>query len=167
MIPEVGGCPPETGFAARKIEASARGASGNPSKLKELCEPRNTPDWHVECNSKDSWTHSGKRLTQVCERGGRGLLNDECWSFPPASEREARMDDPTPRSKKDRETECVFRGLLFPSRSPQSFLSSSTRLACQVSCSVGRDRPKAPHSDSPGGLHGSLQHLLKGLLLGA
>ncbi len=41
-------------------------------------------------------------FTQVCERGGRGLLNDKCWSFPPASEREARMDDPTHRSKKDR-----------------------------------------------------------------
>jgi hypothetical protein len=33
------------------------------------------------------------------------------------------MDDPTPRSKKDRETECVFRGLLFPSKGPHLFYS--------------------------------------------
>src|SRR5579863_2807097 len=59
---------------------------------------------------RESWTQSGRRLSQVRERGGRGLLKDECWSFPPASEREARMDDPTPRSKKGRETECVLGG---------------------------------------------------------
>jgi len=50
-----------------------------------------------------TWTHSDRRLSQVRERGGRGLLEDECWSFPPASEREARMDDPTRRSKKGRQ----------------------------------------------------------------
>jgi hypothetical protein len=33
------------------------------------------------------------------------------------------MDDPTPRSKKGRETECVFRGLLFPSKGPHLFYS--------------------------------------------
>jgi len=34
------------------------------------------------------------------------------------------MDDPTPRPKKGRETECVFRGLLFPSKGPHLFYFS-------------------------------------------
>ena len=34
---------------------------------------------------------------QYCRRGGRGLLVGLRRSYPPASEREARMDDPTPR----------------------------------------------------------------------
>ena len=38
--------------------------------------------------------------------------------------RNFRMDGPTPRSKKDRETECVF-GLSFPSKGPFLFLFGS------------------------------------------
>ena len=79
-------------------------------------------DWSLACIAIQTWTHSDRRLTQVLERGGRGLLQDKCWSFPPASEREARMDDPTPRSKKDRETECVFRGPRSQARAPFLFL---------------------------------------------
>src|SRR5579863_10722667 len=70
---------------------------------------------------RESWTQSGRRLSQVRERGGRGLLKDECWSFPPAAEREARMDDPTPRSKKGRETECVLGGSCSQARAPIYF----------------------------------------------
>jgi hypothetical protein len=35
------------------------------------------------------------------------------------------MDDPTPRSKKDRETECVFRGSRSQARAPFLFLFGS------------------------------------------
>jgi len=52
-------------------------------------EEVNAGDWHTACNTRNSWTHSDGRLTQDFERGGRGLLMDKCWSFPPASEREA------------------------------------------------------------------------------
>jgi hypothetical protein len=101
-VPEVGGRSPESGLARSKSAPGASGSARKPTEIRELCKPQKTVDWQTECNSRYSWTHSDKRLTQVCERGGRGLLNDECWSFPPASEREARMDDPTHRSKKDR-----------------------------------------------------------------
>src|SRR3984957_353835 len=65
-----------------------------------------------------TWTHSDRRLSQVRERGGRGLLKDECWSFPPASEREARMDDPTRRSKKGRQWNASLGGSCSQARAP-------------------------------------------------
>ena len=43
------------------------------------------------------------------------------------------MDDPTPRSKKDRETECVY-GALVPKRGPLSFSGPSESVANR-SCS--------------------------------
>ena len=46
------------------------------------------------------------------------------------------MDDPTPRSKKDRETECVY-GALVPKRGPLSFSGSSETVANR-SCSRSR-----------------------------
>jgi hypothetical protein len=42
-----------------------------------------------------------KRVEESGERGGRGLFDAFLNSFPPASEREARMDDPTRRCEND------------------------------------------------------------------
>ena len=42
-----------------------------------------------------------KRVEKSYERGGRGLFGAFQNSFPPASEREARMDDPTRRCEND------------------------------------------------------------------
>src|SRR5713101_5689538 len=61
--------------------------------------------------------HSDRRSTLFGERGGRGLFAGWRRSFPPASEREARMDDPTPRPKKGRETECPL-GAPVPKQEP-------------------------------------------------
>src|ERR1035437_657766 len=85
-------------------------------------------NWRSSCTAIPTWTHSDKRLSQVLERGGRGLLQDECWSFLPASEMEARMDDPTRRSKKGRQMECVFRGPCSQARAPYLFLSVLARI---------------------------------------
>src|SRR5579863_5836343 len=72
------------------------------TKIRKSCDMVSRGNWPAACTIREPWTHSGRRLSQVRERGGRGLLKDKCWSFPPASEREARMDDPTHRSKKGR-----------------------------------------------------------------
>ena len=121
-IPEVGERSPETGFSTLcERSENSRGTAGTSTKIRESCDGRWTEDWPTACTIRKSWTHSDRRLSQVCERGGRGLLKDECWSFPPASEREARMDDPTPRSKKGRETECVLGGSCSQARAPIFF----------------------------------------------
>src|SRR5579859_3187962 len=52
------------------------------------------------------------------ERGGRGLLVTFHNSFPPASEREARMDDPTRRCENDTGNETHSPGLPIPSGGP-------------------------------------------------
>jgi len=52
------------------------------------------------------------------KRGGRGLLADFQGLFPPASEREARMDDPTLRCENDAGNEMRLSGLPVPSGSP-------------------------------------------------
>jgi hypothetical protein len=117
-IPEVGEHPPETERARRSVRQNVAGRGQNVNKHNEVLTAARQKDWHHACTGRDSWAHSDRRLSQVRERGGRGLLKDECRSFPPASEREARMDDPTPRSKKDRETECAFRGALVPKQEP-------------------------------------------------
>ena len=109
-IPEAGERSPETGFMSLATRRKLQTLVGTLTKVRKSWDGISTQDWPNACNSRKTWTHSDKRLSQVRERGGRGLLKDECWSFPPASEREARMDDPTPRSKKGRETECVLGG---------------------------------------------------------
>jgi hypothetical protein len=113
---------PKQDWRSRRSLEIAVGSARRSTKIRVFIDEIGTRDWPAACNRRESWTHSDRRLSQVREREGRGLLKDECWSFPPASEREARMDDPTPRSKKGRETECVFRGLLFPSKGPHLFL---------------------------------------------
>ena len=112
---------PKQDWRSRRSLEIAVGSARRSTKIRVFIDEIGTRDWPAACNRRESWTHSDRRLSQVREREGRGLLKDECWSFPPASEREARMDDPTPRSKKGRETECVFRGLLFPSKGPHLF----------------------------------------------
>jgi hypothetical protein len=52
------------------------------------------------------------------EWGGRGPFAGWHGSFPPASEREARMDDPMIRSRLGRINRNATRGLWIPSRSP-------------------------------------------------
>ena len=49
------------------------------------------------------------------------MLADFRGSFPPASEREARMDDPTLWCENDTGNETCLPGLLVPSRSPILF----------------------------------------------
>lgn len=56
------------------------------TNTRETCPANFGEDWPTACTYRNSWTHSDKRLSQVCERGGRGLLKDECWSFPPTFE---------------------------------------------------------------------------------
>jgi hypothetical protein len=98
---------------------SGEAIPGCPTKIRESFCLENAWIWSISCIAIRTWTHSDRRLTQVLERGGRGLLQDECWSFPPASEREARMDDPTPRSRKRRSGNGMrLSGLLFPSKGP-------------------------------------------------
>ena len=70
--------------------------------------------------------HSERRSTLFGERGGRGLFAGWRRSFPPASEREARMDDPTPRPKKGRETECPF-GAPVPKQEPHLYSALGNR----------------------------------------
>jgi hypothetical protein len=107
---------PKQDFVRGCEEQSEDGPVGTSTRIRKSRHEARDEDWPAACINRKMQTHSDRRLSQVRERGGRGLLKDECRSFPPASEREARMDDPTPRSKKDRETECVDRGLLFPSK---------------------------------------------------
>jgi len=52
------------------------------------------------------------------------------------------MDDPTPRSKKDRETECVFGGFLFPSKSPLFFRIMGC-FSSELNFSVKTVKPRA------------------------
>jgi len=46
-------------------------------------------------------------FAEESERGGRGLLANRSRTSPPASEREARMDDPT-RRLQSRKMECTL-----------------------------------------------------------
>src|SRR5579863_1576450 len=101
-IPDVGESTPETGFTARMIKENVKRRILTINKNKEILRRHPKTRMARILHYRNPWTHSDRRLSQVRERGGRGLLKDECWSFPPASEREARMDDPTHRSKKDR-----------------------------------------------------------------
>jgi hypothetical protein len=55
---------------------------------------------------------------EKAKRGGRGLLAGSRGSFPPASEREARMDDPTLRCENDAGNETRLSGLPIPSGGP-------------------------------------------------
>jgi len=55
------------------------------------------------------------RVEESGERGGRGLLVTFHNSFPPASEREARMDDPTRRCENDTDNETHSPGPPIPS----------------------------------------------------
>ncbi len=55
---------------------------------------------------------------EKAKRGGRGLLAGFHGSFPPASEREARMDDPTLRRENDAGNETRLSGLPIPSGGP-------------------------------------------------
>ena len=108
----------------RHVEAhkNSKSRAGRSTKIRRFCGGISTKDWPAACTIKKSWTHSDRRLSQVCERGGRGLLKDECWSFPPASEREARMDDPTPRSRKRRPGNGMrLLGLSSQARAPLFF----------------------------------------------
>jgi hypothetical protein len=100
---------------------------GSSTKIRESWQVKMCGIWSLSCIAIRTWTHSGRRLSRVFERGGRGLLQDLCRSFPPASEREARMDDPTRRSKKDRQTECVFRGSRSQARAPFFFSGIRSR----------------------------------------
>ena len=59
----------------------------------------------------------------MAKRGGRGLLAGFRGSFPPASEREARMDDPTLRCENDAGNETRLSGLPIPSGGPIFSLS--------------------------------------------
>src|ERR1700681_1239509 len=52
---------------------------------------------------------------------GRGLLAIFCRSFPPASEREARMDDPTRRCANDTDNGTRLLGAPGPKREPHFF----------------------------------------------
>ena len=140
----------------RRLEIPV-GSARRSTKIRKSFDEMGGRNWPAACNSRKSWTYSDRRLSQVCERGGRGLLKDECWSFPPASEREARMDDPTPRSKKGRETECVFRGPLFPSKGPHLFFSFRVRTHTDFSSPMFSPRdpksaipfPLAPRAATP------------------
>ena len=113
---------PKQDFRRLLERENDRSSTGTSTKIRKSCDEKWTKDWPTACIIWNSWTHSDRRLSQVRERGGRGLLKDECWSFPPASEREARMDDPTPRSKKGRETECVLGGSCSQARAPIFFI---------------------------------------------
>lgn len=55
-----------------------------------------------------------------------GALNR---SFPPASEREARMDDPTLRCENDAGNETRLRGFPFPSGDPYFFSAVCSALS--------------------------------------
>ena len=92
----------------------------------ELQVPIFIRDWPFACTMKRRG-HSEKRSTLISERGGRGLLVGWRRSFPPASEREARMDDPTPRLK-SRETECPL-GAPVPKQEPRPFSRESSPAA--------------------------------------
>ena len=67
--------------------------------------------WDVGCVSVDG-------SQELAKRGGRGLLADFRGSLPPASEREARMDDPTLRCENDAGNEMHLSGLPIPSGGP-------------------------------------------------
>jgi hypothetical protein len=69
----------------------------------------------------------------VTKRGGRGLLATVNNSFPPASEREARMDDPTRRCENDTGNETRLSGPPIPSGGPFYFLSLSPYLYLRAS----------------------------------
>jgi len=68
----------------------------------------------------------------VTKRGGRGLLATVNNSFPPASEREARMDDPTRRCENDTGNETRLSGPPIPSGGP-FFLSLTLYLYLRAS----------------------------------
>jgi len=67
--------------------------------------------WDVGCVSVDG-------SQELAKRGGRGLLAGFRGSLPPASEREARMDDPTLRCENDAGNEMHHSGLPIPSGGP-------------------------------------------------
>ena len=67
--------------------------------------------WGVGCVSVDG-------SQELAKRGGRGLLAGFRGSLPPASDREARMDDPTLRCENDTGNEMHLSGLPIPSGGP-------------------------------------------------
>src|ERR1700722_1040183 len=84
-------------------------AIGRPIKCTFLCTLRMLQERYLR------YERHAESITYILSAGSG-------TSFPPASEREARMDDPTPRSRKRRSgTECVF-GALVPKRGPLSIL---------------------------------------------
>lgn len=66
---------------------------------------------------------SSRRFVGIGKARGKGLACRFCGSFPPASEREARMDDPTLRCENDTGNETRLSGLSIPSDSPILFES--------------------------------------------
>ncbi len=57
--------------------------------------------WLPSCTTLPPWARFGRRNSRIASEGEGACLLDFCGSFPPASEREARMDDPTRRCEKD------------------------------------------------------------------
>jgi hypothetical protein len=121
-IPEAGAGIPESVRGAGVARVPVKRSDWNSNKYKEFLWRQESEGLERGVHEEETLAHSERRSSRVFERGGRGLLRDLCRSFPPASEREARMDDPTPRSKKDRETECAF-GALVPKQGPLSSLT--------------------------------------------
>jgi hypothetical protein len=76
------------------------------------------------------YVRRGSRSTRsapLIEWGGRGLFNWWNGSFPPASEREARMDDPMIRSRLGRINGTRPLGVLVPKQEPPPFLPAVSR----------------------------------------
>jgi hypothetical protein len=124
VFPEAGVAVPESGFQGLAGDAPSRAVPWNINKNKEIVIEKQYSGLVTGVHDVQTWAHSDRRSLRAFEREGRGSLEGLCCSSPPASEREARMDDPTPRSKKDRETECVF-GALVLKREPSLFSVAS------------------------------------------
>jgi hypothetical protein len=105
----------------------------NPWQIRESAVRRARLNWACDMHKGGC----GSRLTRFASFGeweGRGPFAEWYGSFPPASEREARMDDPTIRSRLGWIDRTRPLGLLFPSKAPL-FLTDYSYFANSIAAS--------------------------------
>jgi hypothetical protein len=121
-----------TGLAGFQSDSSARFGFIIPFDIKAKTLKQKTTSlptqanhlWSQACTSAGVLARSNDEL-RVASEGGRGSLVAFPNSFPPASEREARMDDPTRRCENDTDSgSALLRGSCSQAR--PHFFSSHT-----------------------------------------